>query len=314
MVLEFSETEENYTRARLLRVWNNGQGEFDAIETMVGGLSHSMKRNPEVARYHLDFIIEIADSDLPVPEAHLILADCYRRGHGTEARPSEAFRHLQAADTLGGNRVRWWYAHYLLDNKGFEGFLDRDPSRALDIFRDLAWDEKDTSMASLARGSAVPLLIEGKHSGQLSARDEELIKRYIEDWRYTSYHHYYPLARFYSDGVVSRNYAGPEYEIARELLARGAEQHLIPRIRQQCQDLIAEWGLAPEPVQPATMTQKVVEGAKVTIGLSYILIVLVIWSVIGVVLLAITAWIGLYIGLPLIAILVIGGGIASLRR
>jgi TPR repeat protein len=314
MILEFSEAEEEYPRAHLLAVWNKGKGDVYAVNAMLGGLSHRMRSNPEIARYHLDSVIEIADSNIPVPEAHLILVDCYRRGHGTKANPSEAFRYLQAAYKVGGNKVRWWYANYLLDNNGFEGFLDRDPIQALDIFREIAWDDNDTSMISLARWSAVPLLIEGKHSGQLSTRDEKLIKMYIEDWRSMSVHHYYTLARFYSDGIDSRDYSGPEYNTARELLTRGADQSSIPTIRNQCRDLIAEWGLTPKPVQPATMTEKVVEGAKVTIGLGYVLIVLVIWSVIGVVLLAITAWIGLYVGLPLIAIVVIGGWIASLRR
>ena len=313
-MLEFNEVEEQWQRKCLTDKWHGSSEDIDNIEMSILTLSHRMRANAEIARYHFDLIKEIADSHLPIAEAHMVLMDCYRRGHGVDAAPDLALHHLEEAIKIGSNEARWWYANFLVKNEGLESVLDADPDKALNIYRELAWDDKDITVLSLSRWSAVPILIKGKYSGQLSPKDEELVRQYSENWQDMSGLHYYDLARFYSDGINLKDYARPEYRRARELLIRGMEKSRSQEIRQKCEALLDQWSVKPVPLAPPTKTQKAIQGAKSTLSLGFIVIVIIAWSFIGTALLAVTAWISFYIGLPIIAILVVSGIILTLRR
>jgi len=89
----------------------------------------------------------------------------------------------------------------------------------------------------------VPLLINNKHAGQLSSKDEELVDQYARHDSHISSAHYPELARFYSAGLSSRDYKGHEYRRARELLMKGAKMDQAPKAQQRCKDILAEWGV-----------------------------------------------------------------------
>ena len=273
-----------------------------------------MHANAEIARYHFDIIKEIADSNLPIAKAHMVLVDCYRKGHGVDADPYLALHHLEKAISIGSNEARWWYANFLVKNEGLESVLDTNPKEALDIYRELAWDDKDITTLSLSRSYAVPMLIKEKHSGQLSEKDEEMVRQYSENWQGMSERHYYDLARFYSDGITSKDYAGPEYRRARELLNLGVKKSRSRENQQKCEALLDQWGVKPVQPVPPTRTQKAIKGANTALSLSFIVVVIIAWSSIGATLLAITAWINIFIGLPIISIMIIAGIIFTLRK
>lgn len=235
--------EEHFYRSRLINAWNGGAATASSINLQVQGISHRLREDPAVARYYLDVIEEIAASDLEVPEARLILSDLYRRGHGVDLDPHLAVHHLKQAAAGGDHSARWFYASALVDNRGLEGALERDPEAAMVIFRELAWDGTNITTYSLARNSIVPLLIKGKHAGQLSSKDEELVDQYARHESHISSAHYPELARFYSAGLSSRDYKGHEYRRARELLTKGAKVDRAPKAQQQCKDILAEWGV-----------------------------------------------------------------------
>ncbi|HEX8592758.1 MAG TPA: hypothetical protein VF682_05685 [Pseudomonas sp.] len=312
--MDFNEIEEKRQREHLADEWFGSPDDVGHIEMIISGLSHRMHSNTEIARYHFDLIKEIADSNQPIAKAHMVLVDCYRKGHGVDADPYLALHYLEEAISIGSNEARWWYANFLVKNEGLESVLDTNPNKALDIYRELAWDDKDISILSLSRCYAVPMLIKGKHSGQLSEKDEEMVRQYAKNWQEMSEHHYYELARFYSDGITSKDYAGPEYKQARELLILGMKKSRSRDNQQKCEDLLDQWGVKPVQPAPPTRTQKAIQGANTALSLSFVIVVIIVWSSIGVTLLAITAWINLFIGLPIIFIMIIGGIIITLRK
>lgn len=312
--MEFNAIEEKCQNDYLINAWHGGKNNIDEVARIVAGLAYRMHSNAEIACYHISLIKEIADSSLPIAKAHMILLDCYRRGHGVEIDPYLALDHLEKAINIGSNEARWWYANFLVKNEGLESVLDTNPEKALNIYRELAWDEQDITIISLARYSAVPLLIKGKHSGQLSFKDEELIRQYSENWQCMSSLHYYDLARFYSDGIESKNYSSPEYRYAKNLLVRGMEKSASSEIKQKCEALLDEWGIKPIPPLPPTRAQKVVEGTKIVISLGYAVTMLVVWSFIGMILLSITTWITIYITIPIMGLLAVFGIIAIIRK
>jgi len=130
--------EEHFYRNRLIDAWNGGTATASNIDLQVQGISHRLRKDPAVARYYLDLIEKIAASGLDVPQAHLILSDLYRRGHGVDLNPLLALHHLEQAAAGGDHSARWFYASALVDNRGLEGALERDTNAAIVIFRDLA--------------------------------------------------------------------------------------------------------------------------------------------------------------------------------
>ena len=235
--------EEEYYRDRLVADWNGGATNLEDINLAVRGISHRIHRDPSVAPFYLDLLEQIAGSGMAVPEVHLVLSDVFRRGHGVEANPRLALDYLEHAIAHGSNNARWWHANLLVNNEGLEDVLERNVDAAIEIYRDLAWDSADISIYCLARGSLVPLLISGKHAGQLSPKDEELVSQYADNDTHIVSAHYPELARFYSEGVGSRDYHGPEYRRARDLLTRGAQRSRVPGVQQKCRAVLAEWGL-----------------------------------------------------------------------
>ena len=307
--MDFNEAEEARRRIDTYRVWNGDPDNLEPIAEAVRRVSSAMSANAQIARYHLGDVQSLLEGEDPfeIPEAHMVLADCYRRGHGVEANPSKALHHLQRAVALGSHNARWWYATLLVRPDGLETVLRPDTNQAIEIFRELAW--ADDPRSEFARRSLVPLLIKGKHAGQLSSRDQELVDQYSGEHGGAAWAHYYDLARFYSDGITSKDYAGPEYRRARELLIRGIDVR-DPRVQQQCATLLDQWKVKPLPPAPLSVAEKAVIGVK----LSFVVGVLIVWALIGTALLALVSFIGLYIGLPIVVILMVVGFIASLRK
>lgn len=235
--------EEEWHRRRVVSAWSGERATAQQINTLVGGLTARMQKDPAVAAYHIPLIKEIADDELPVPAARLAMADCYRRGNGVAANPQLALNYLERAAGTGDNHALWWYANHLINNEGLEDVLSVDIDKALSIFRQLI-ATLDLSIYELALWSAVPLLIKGKSSGQLSPEDEEIVRSYSDSHNVHSIH-FYELARFYSTGVASNDYLGLEYRRARELAIRGVAAGSTDS-KAKCLALLSKWGIAPE--------------------------------------------------------------------
>lgn len=303
-MLNYDEADENQRQQDAAKWWNDTPPNVERLNMAVYGLGNAMRGNADIARHHFAFVKEIADSDLPIDNAHLTIMDCYRLGHGVGKDPARALHYLQKAVETGSDTAWWFYANFLVRNEGFGGFLDANPDEALRILRRLIRDG-EVRRQPLYRSSAMSLLIKGKRSGQLSAEDEEIVRQHFSDFAEISPHHYVDLAHFYSHG--------PQRERAIALLVKG--MGIGPAsVRNQCRELLDEWGARPIPPPQPTNTQRAIQGLKTAAGLGYVLLVMLVWSGIGLALLAATSWISLFIGLPILVAVTIVGGITLLRR
>lgn len=302
--MNYSEEEEGRQQQDVAKWWHGSDSDVDRLNYGVGILRNRMWTSEEIARHHFAFVREIADSGLPVADAHLAIMDCYRRGHGVDRNPDRALHYLKKAMQTGSESAWWFYGTFLVRTDGFEGVLEPDPEEALNIFKRLMRGGNITTQ-SLARSSAASLLITGKRSGQLPTDDENIVRQYFSDRAEISPHHYADLALFYA--------AEPTREKAMTLLIEGLTAR-SEMVRQRCQELLEEWGAMPVPTPQPTGAQRAIKGVKTAAGLGYILVVMLVWSGIGLTLLAITSWISLFIGLPILVAIIIFGGISAFRR
>lgn len=304
--------EEAWQRDLVGWLHNPGTPDLSKIDTQVRILAVRMQENADIAAFHFDLIKEAADRFPTIESCQLAMVDCYRRGHGVQADATFAWSYLSRALATGRAEAKWWHANFLVDNKGLEEVISPDPARALEIYRDLAWDESDLTILSLARKKAVPLLIEGKHSGQLSSEDEELVRQYASNWQEMNSAHYYELALFYSRGLRSTNHAGPEYATARRLLIDGMTKSRSEAVRRKCEELLDAWEVKPKPPEPMTTKEKIAAGADVAAGVGGFVVGQFFWAAAAVAFFAVTAWINLFIAIPLIIVIglvcVLGGG------
>jgi hypothetical protein len=310
--LEFKEAEERWQQERLANEWHSSEKNVASLELGSAIVASRLRLNSDIASYHFPLIKEVADSDLPLVEAPLAMFSSYRWGeNGVGADPIVALHYLNKAVNTGNNKARWFYAGCLVDNRGLENVLDTDPAKALEIYRDLAWDAKDITVMELARRHAVALLIKGKHSGQLSAKDEEMVRQYSDDPQQFSSEHFYDLALFYSNGIRSKQYSGPEYRRAVELLTLGMKKSRNPEIGSKCEALLDQWGVRPIAPPPPTRAQAIAENAKVTVAVGYSAVVLVVWSILGIVCVIIAALIDFSVS---VVVLLIFGFIVARAR
>lgn len=301
--MEFNPVEEEKQRSQLVAFWNSGMRSVPRISKDVEILSRRMHSNPEVARFHIGLIKEIADELLQVEKAQLALVDCYRRGHGVVQNGKLAAHYLERAVASGSHLSRWFYAGYLVNNAGFDGFLARDTERALTIYRDLATDPTNSDTLTLARSDAVSLLIADSQPGQVDEKDHQLIRDYIADRPYFRSAHFYDLALFYTRGVASTNYGGAEFQTARNLLIQGMKECRSVEVREKCTALLNGWGVLPQPPQPMTGKEKLAAGADVAAGVGGFVIGQFFWVAAAAAFFAVTAWINAFISIPLILII-----------
>lgn len=287
--------------------------ENDEIRTIIDVVMMRMHGSTINTLYFIDLIKEIAESDRRIPEADIALMHCYLDQNGIELNPEQALYYLKRAFEAGSIRARLIYANFLAGNETLKSVLHADPKKAIDIYLQtyqLENNESNSKYRRWAQESAVQILINGTCSGELPFDQEDIIRDYCESGQYIRPEYFYKLARFYSDGIASKDYKGPEYERARDLLLRGTKSGQITPIAE-CEAILQQWELIP---RPPTGTQKAVEGVKTTIKLGAVIAILFFWSAVGLVRLSIANAINLYVGLPILIIIGAFWGIGVLRN
>ncbi|MGO8535888.1 hypothetical protein ACC756_36985 [Rhizobium ruizarguesonis] len=263
-----------------------------------------ISQNANSAKCLLPLYEEIVGRGAAIGEAHLAIADCYKRGHGAPHDPEKALYHIREAISLDHEPAKWFYGHWLLNNDGLSGKLAVDAEAALKIFRELANSGKDPSTVSLAAADAIKLIIAGKTAQSSSSAELADIDRFCmrTDWlRGMSF----SLARFYSDGIESKDFNGPEFSKARKFLVDGLNSGREDE-RQKCMSLLEKWNALPTETKLTTFSDLTLT-EKAT--LASIPIILAFWSIVGLSLLAlvtaISAWAALVIACVAAAIWVI---------
>jgi TPR repeat protein len=276
----------------LLAAWNEGYGDVDSTERCADKLKYAMYRDEDVARIHFDAVYEVAQGTMPVPTAHMILHDCYRRGWAVAESPAKAVHHLEMAIKCGDESALWFMGCYLQGDEKLSSVLGQDLNRALEIFRELAINSNDVSIVSLARGSAAGLIARNYSYYEVSATDRKLVDMYVSDWQTIRSMDYLYLALFYASAASGDDYAGPEYRKARELLIKGTESG-IEKVRNECQAQLIEWNVLPVnlPDPEPTTAEKAVQAVKVTAVAGGISMIVIFWSIFGLFLLAVVTMI-----------------------
>ena len=245
----------------------------------------------------------------------MILYSCYLDGWGVEIDRAESFRRLEMAIAQGSETAEWFMAnHLLLLSEKLSAVLPGDPDRALEILRRLARKADDMSAMQLARRTFASYVAANFHINDVSWQDRELITWHATDLKQVYGSDCLTLALFFARGQTSEDYAGPRYEISRNLLLKGAASR-DQQIREACESQLDAWGVKPVPeIEPIkTKTQKAVESLKLAGSLGGIAVVLAIWSVIGLALVSITAAINAFV-LPIVLIVLAIGVVRYLLR
>lgn len=307
---------EGKLRCDLLQAWREGNGNIKATNLSAKILSHRMRGDEDVARFHFNAVKKVAQGPLPIPEAHMILLDCYRRGWAVNADPKKALHYLELAIENGHDMARWYLACYLMGDDKLASVLPPDPERAMAIFRDLSRNSKDSIVTSLARREAASYIVKHFFIHEISCEDLELVNGFSESLDIVGMDYIY-LALFYAEGVTGSDYSGPTYRKARELFIAGTKSQ-SEQVRNLCSAQLDAWGIQPTTAQapaPAlTGTQKAGQAIKVTGQFAGLAGILVFWSLVGTFLLSVTAAINA-VTLPIIiAVVVVGLLIKALRR
>ena len=303
---------EDSLRNNLLLAWNKGRGNAAEAELRAKILSHRMRSDESVARFHLSAIKDVAQGPLHVPTTHMILHDCYRRGWAVAADPVKALRHLELAIESGSESARWFLGCYLLGDERLASVLVIDPDRAMDIFRDLARNSKDITTMSLALRSAASYIARNFSIRDVSDEDRELVDSHALDSREIMGMDYLHLALFYAGEAASKDFAGPAYRQSRELLIAGSESR-SEQVRSACEAQLDAWGVRPAPEPVMTPSQKAGQALKVTGMLGGVAAILTVWSLIGLFLLSVAATINAFM-IPIILVVLAVGLVFSLLR
>lgn len=301
---------EESLRRELVDAWNDGDAE--ETDTSLRILSHRMRDDEEAARFHFGAVSKIAQGPLPVPTAHMILHDCYRRGWAVSADPTKSLRHLELAMDSGSESARWFFGCYLLGDEKLSPALPPAPQRALDIFRDLARNAEDITVLSLAQRSAASYIASHFTISEVSDDDRQIVDAHASDIRMVIGMDHLHLARFYAGQQNATDYSLPMYKKSRDLLSAGVESR-SEAVRKACSDQLAAWGVLPAPTPEPTSTEKAVQTIKVTGMLGGVAIIVVVWSFIGLFLMSIAAAINAVM-IPIVLGLVVVGLIFSLMR
>lgn len=301
---------EGSLRRNLHDAWKDGRAAETEMSAKI--LSHRMRRDEDVARFHLGTVSAVANGSLAVPTVHLILHDCYRRGWAVSADPAKALRHLELAVESGSESALWFHGCYLLGDDKLSSVLPPDADRALDIFRDLARNADDVSVADLAQRSVASYLATHFKISAVSHEDREIVDWHASDLRQIIGMDHLHLALFYAGEAKGTDYAGPQYRKSRELLVAGSKSR-SEKVRAACSAQLAAWGVTPLQDPVLTPSQKAGQALKTTGMLGGIAIILVVWSSIGLFLLSIVAAINAVM-IPLVLVAVVVGLVFSLVR
>lgn len=303
---------EESQRHDLLQVWKEGCGDADETEMRAKILSQRMRTDEDVARFHFNAVKEVAHGPLPVPAAHMILHDCYYRGWAVAVEPDKALRYLELAIESGYEPARWFFGCYLLGNDKLSSVLAPDADRAMDIFRDLARNSRDITTMSLSLRSAASYIATNCTIREVSDEDRELVDLYAADTQEIIGMDHLHLALFYAGEATGKDYESPEYRKSRELLIAGLRSR-SKQVRNSCNNQLHAWGARPVPVV-LTQSQKAGQALKVTGGLAGVAVILIVWSLIGLLLLSVAATINAIITPIILVIVVVGLVVTLLRR
>lgn len=301
---------EDSLRRNLHDAWKDGRAAETEMSAKI--LSHRMRGDEDVARFHLGTVSAVANGTLAVPTAHLILHDCYRRGWAVSADPAKALHQLELAVESGSESALWFLGCYLLGDDKLSSVLPPDADRALDIFRDLARNADDVSVASLAQRSVASYLATHFRISAVSHEDREIIDWHASDLRQIIGMDHLHLALFYAGEAKGTDYAGPQYRKSRELLVAGSKSR-SEKVRAACAAQLDAWGATPLQDPVPTPSQKAGQALKTTGMLGGVAIILVVWSSIGLFLLTIVAAINAVM-IPLVLVAVVVGLVFSLVR
>ena len=310
-------------RDDLLRAWDGGEGDAKQANLRAKIISHQIRKDDEVARFHLPTILKVADGPLPVPQANMILYECYQAGTGVAVDFAKALQRLELAVGQGLKTAEGFLAFYLLDNTRMP-VLPPDPDRALAILRRLARAEdmstdltvdvsEDMTAADMARSTFSSYVAKHFSIRDLCPKDLELITWHAEDLRSVRQTDYLPLALFFAEWESSGDYAGPQYRLPRDLLIKGS-QASIPKVREACDAQLEAWGVKPAPEVAPTAAQKAVETVKVVGMLGGVSMVLVFWTAVGVFLTAVAATFNAFTVPILLGALVVAFVVSRLRK
>lgn len=300
-------------RDELLEAWAKGRGDPEEIDELAGGLSHHIRESELAANFHLPTILTVGNGPLPVPEANMILHDCYLRGWGTKADQAEALRRLEKAITQGSEAAEWYLASYLLNNERLAEVLPRNEERALAILRRLARTANDLTAMSLARRSLSSHLSTNSKLADVSPMDLEIVTWHADDIREVIGMDHLYLARFFAGEQSNGDYGGALNRRSRELLMAGSKSR-SQQVRDACDEQLAAWSVrAVQETEPTTV-QKAVENAKVVGMFGGVGVILLFWSVVGLFLLSIAAAISAVAIAVVLSLLVVGFIVSWLRR
>lgn len=298
-------------RDDLVETWDGGEGDAEQANLRAKIISHHVRRGGDaVARFHLPTIFEVADGPLPVPQANMILYECYKDGTGVAVDLAKALQRLELAVGQGLEIAEWFLATYLLDNMGMP-VLPQDPDRALAILRRLAREADNMTTMSLAKRTFSSYVARHFRIQDVSPSDRELIMWHAEDLQEVG--DYLALALFFAGGKSIGNYAGPEYNLSRKLLIAGAQSR-FPEVRKACDAQLDEWGVKPTPEVEPTTAQKAAEAVKVAGMLGGVSMVLVFWSAVGLFLMSVAAAINAFMVPILLGAMAVAFVVSRLRR
>lgn len=299
-------------RHQLLSAWGKGKGNASQARLQARIIRQHIRQNDEAARFHLPVILKIADGPMPVPEANMILYDCYKNGYGVPVDLAKALERLELAVSQGLEMAEWYLASLLLDNTGMP-VITQDPDRALAILRRLARKSDDVSAMSLARNTFSSYVAQHFSIHDVSSSDLELITWHANNRRNIRSTDLLPLARFFAAGESSKDYACPRYRLSRELLIAGSQSGNA-QVREACDAQLEAWGVKPSPEVAPTTAQKAIETVKMAGMFGGISIVLIFWSAVGLFLMSVAAAINAFTIPIVLGALIVAFIVSRLRR
>jgi TPR repeat protein len=205
------------------------------------------------------------EADTRDVDEHLRLAEIYEKGIDTESDHDKTLHHMVAAAELGSAT-----AMVRLGSR-YDGFGELglfDPEKAMEWYRKAAEIGNDTASEAVA-----DRIVNGRTAEECTEEEIKEIEHHYLNSHLTG-DAYYKLGKFYSDGVSSTDYNGPEYEKARRWLTVGMSRH--QKGGQKCGALLAEWGVGNDASENKN-TQKWYAILQIT----SLPIVMLIWWVIG---------------------------------
>jgi hypothetical protein len=158
-----------------------------------------------------------------------------RDGVLADKNPDLGNSYLMKAAELGSTTamLKMMGEYYIQDGE----LKYRDPEKALYWLKRAADAGCETANESWADH-----LVNGRTAQDCAQREIEEIEKYYQRAHYT-FPKFYKLARFHSDGLLSGDYSGDEYERARYWLHMGVSESRHNSDREPCEELRRAWGI-----------------------------------------------------------------------